>query len=351
MMAQQDQQQPEFRRDPLTGRWVILAPGRSGRPQDFDTTIRRIRHGPCPFCEGNESETTPEILARRPLGSVPNGPGWRVRVVSNKYPAVAQTEVTREMSGPPPSESFPGLGIHEVIIETPRHVARMTELTEAELAEFLDICRERLGQLTREPYVEYALIFKNVGPTAGASLEHSHSQLLAVPFVPPAVNTELEAARRWLRDQHECYYCHLLESETEDGRRLVLRQAGYTVICPFASRFAYETWILPDAHTERLEDSSSEALTRLAKVLRETLLRIESRLDQPGYNVLFQSAPFRRKAPYFHWRVEILPSVSRPAGFEWGTGIHINPVFPEEAAEFLRGAQETIGVRQKDQDR
>lgn len=345
MVAQQDHKQPEFRRDPLTGRWVIVAPGRSGRPQDFDTTIRRVRQGPCPFCEGNEAETTPEVLARRRLGSTPNGPGWRVRVVSNKYPAVGQTEAVPENGSSWRSDSFPGLGIHEVIIETPRHVARMTELTQVELVEFLEVCRERLGQLAREPYVEYALIFKNVGPTAGASLEHSHSQLLAVPIVPPAVNSELEAARRHLRENGGCYYCQLLERETGEGRRIVFRRSGYTVFCPFASRFAYETWILPDAHTERFEESSPEALRQLATVLRETILRIETQLGQPGYNILFQSAPFRRKVPYFHWRVEILPSVSRPAGFEWGTGIHINPVFPEEAAELLRDGQGMTGVR------
>ncbi|ASV76385.1 Galactose-1-phosphate uridylyltransferase [Thermogutta terrifontis] len=327
---------PEFRKDPLTGRWVIIAPGRSQRPQDYDTAVRRVRSGPCPFCEGNESETTPEVLARRHPNSEPNGPGWRVRVVSNKYPAVC--------SGMPAADStfaascFPGLGIHDVIVDTPRHVASLTDMAISEVTELLDVFRERLAQLSNEPYLEYALIFKNVGPTAGASLEHSHSQLLAIPMVPPLFGSELEAARRWSEREGQCYYCQLLSQEQAGGDRIVLRHSGFTAFCPFVSRFAYEIWIFPDTHAERFEAMTPGSLSSLAETIQSVLKAIETRLGKPGYNVLLHTAPFRKKTPYFHWRIEILPSVSRAAGFEWGTGIHINPVFPEEAAQTLRGS-------------
>jgi UDPglucose--hexose-1-phosphate uridylyltransferase len=233
---------------------------------------------------------------------------------------------------------FPGLGVHDVIVDTPRHVVSLTDMTVSEVTELLDVFRERLGQLSNEPYLEYALIFKNVGPTAGASLEHSHSQLLAIPIVPPSFISELEAARRWHEREGGCYYCQLLSQEQAQGERIVLRHSGFTAFCPFVSRFAYETWILPEAHEERFEATPQTLLSSLAETIQKVLSAIETRLGKPGYNVLLHTAPFRKQSPHFHWRLEILPSVSRAAGFEWGTGIHINPVFPEEAAQTLRAS-------------
>lgn len=327
--------QPEFRQDLLTKRWVIIAPGRSHRPQDFDTTIRRVRSGPCPFCEGNEGETTPEVLARRAPGSRPNGPGWRVRVVTNKYPAVCTPLVAEALvSGDGPTH--PGQGVHEVIIDTPRHLTSLTELSSDEIAEILDVYRERLQQLAAIPHLEHALLFKNVGPTAGASLEHSHSQLLAIPLVPPRIEEEFRAARNAFEESGECWYCAMLREELAAGVRIICRDRGFTVLCPFASRFAYEMWLLPERHQTRFEDLSMEELSGLAVVLREIVRRMETKLARPGYNLMIQTAPLHQDCPFYHWRIEILPCVSRAAGYEWGTGIHINPVSPEEAAQTLR---------------
>jgi len=332
---------PELRQDPVTGRWVILAPERARRPREFRPAEDGLeRSAPCPFCEGHEDRTPPEVLARRGPGSRPDGPGWRVRVVPNLYPAVVPGG-----AGAAPEERGlfrrrDGAGAHEVIVESPRHLVSLTALDETAVAEVLDVWQERLRGLGRERGLAHALIFKNVGARAGASLEHVHTQLIALPAVPVVVEEELAGARRHHDATGRCVFCEVVRAEEADGRRLVSGTGSHVALEPWASRFPFETHVLPRRHVARFEDLLPGERADLARALRDVLARLEQVLDAPHYNLLVHTAPFGQDgdAPY-HWHIEILPRLARLAGFEWGTGFHINAVPPEEAAARLRGGR------------
>lgn len=327
---------PEWRKDPIQNRWVIVAEDRGERPCDYESPLRLREDAACPFCEGNEDQTTPEIAACRAEGSAANGPGWRVRVVPNKYPAL-------ELAGEPrPSsvghyDAMPGVGVHEVIVESPRHVPSTADLGEDNIREVLWTYRDRLTAWKRDPRLRYGMVFKNVGAAAGASLEHVHSQLVATPMVPTHVGDELAAALALYQRRGECPYCELLSHESSTVARVVLETPHFVAFCPFASRFAYETWILPKRHASRYESISRQAAGELAGVLKQVVGRLETALDRPAYNYILQTAPFGDgELPHYHWRLEVFPRLARTAGFEWGTGFHINAVPPERAAAQLR---------------
>jgi UDPglucose--hexose-1-phosphate uridylyltransferase len=334
---------PQFRQDPITGRWVIIAADRSARPQDYTAAPdRRANEDACPFCEGQEHQTPAEVLAFRHEHSQPDAPGWRVRVVPNKYPALVQNAikpVNAAAPGPSPlCVALPGQGLHEVIVESPRHVVSPTELSVEEVAEGLAAYAARLRTLRGQRQWKYALVFKNVGAAAGASLEHTHSQLLATPFVPTVVQQELEGAEGYYRTHRRCIYCAMIDDEVAGGTRLVRQTANLLAFCPYASRFGYETWIAPRGHQCRFEESTPSLLVELADMLRDVLAAVERAIDPPAYNLVIHTAPFDTNAlPHYHWHVEILPSLTTTAGFEWGSGIHINPMPPEDAAKQLGG--------------
>jgi UDPglucose--hexose-1-phosphate uridylyltransferase len=330
---------PELRQDPVTGRWVILAPERARRPRDFRPGGDGLERGaPCPFCEGHEDRTPPEVLARRAPESRPDGPGWRVRVVPNLYPAVLAGEGAA--AHPEDRDLFrrrDGAGVHEVIVESPRHLVSLTALDEAAVAEVLEVWQERLRGLARVPGLAHALIFKNVGARAGASLEHVHTQLIALPAVPFVVEEELSGARRHRDATGRCVFCDVVGAEEADGRRVVLATGAHVALEPWAPRFPYETHVLPRAHAARFEDLTPGDRADLARVLRDVLARVERALDAPHYNLLVHSAPFVAGAESsYHWHIEILPRLARLAGFEWGTGFHITAPPPEAAAARLK---------------
>jgi UDPglucose--hexose-1-phosphate uridylyltransferase len=330
---------PDLRKDPIVGRWVIVAKSRAKRPHDFDqgSTFRRAAF--CPFCEGNESTTPPEIVAYRPPGQSPNGPGWRIRVVPNKFPAL-EIEGDLQSRGEGIYDIMRGVGAHEVIIESPRHLVSITDLNEEQLADVYWIYRERLADLKRDRRLVYGMVFKNVGPGAGASLEHAHSQLIVTPIVPISVAEEMSGSQRHFDHRGRCVYCDLIRQELEDGRRIVLDTPGFTAFCPFASRFPFETWVAPKSHVSHYEHLSRPAAEELARVMRQVVARIESALDRPAYNYIIHTAPFDTpELKHYHWHIEIMPRLTNVAGFEWGTGFYINPVPPEEAAAFLRNAE------------
>jgi UDPglucose--hexose-1-phosphate uridylyltransferase len=230
-----------------------------------------------------------------------------------------------------------GVGVHEVIVETPDHGARMGSLSVAAVADILRAYQDRLLALRQDPRLEYGMVFKNHGAAAGASLEHPHSQLIALPIVPEMVQEELAGATRYHRMKKRCAWCDVVRQERRDGVRLVLDADGFLALSPFAPRVPFETWVLPGTHQAAFEDIGSEEVEGLAGLLRELMARLERLLGDPPYNWILHTAPFRAGAGgLFHWHFELMPRLTPVAGFEWGTGLFINPTPPEEAARFLR---------------
>ena len=329
---------PELRKDPVIRRWVIIATERGARPTDFKSAPRVISRGFCPFCEGNEDKTPPEILSYRDSGGR-NESGWRVRVVSNKFPAL-QIEGGLDKRGEGMYDLMRGIGAHEVIIETPEHVTSLTDQTAEHIEEVLWCYSERLNDLKNDKRFAYGLVFKNVGAVAGASLEHTHSQLIVTPVIPRTVNGEMGGCREFFQYHGRCLFCDMIVQETSSGSRVVVDSDRYLAFEPFASRFPFETWIVPKTHRSNFETTPREELEELARVLRESLVRLESALENPAYNYIIHSAPFGQEdLDLYHWHIEIIPRLTKIAGFEWGTGFYINPVPPERAAEFLRNVE------------
>jgi UDPglucose--hexose-1-phosphate uridylyltransferase len=329
----------EFRQDPVTGRWVIIASGRAARPWHVDVPRDQPRAESCPFCSGNEAMTPPEVWAMRDAESSANTPGWRVRIVPNKYPAL---ENNGTWSGKKDSfyQSMNGVGIHELIIENPEHVVNLAALDLDQFVHILTAYRARLRTLRRDPRWRYLLIYKNHGERAGATFEHIHSQLVALPFVPREALDEINGMQRHFEASGRCIYCDIIRSESESGARLVLSSDRFVALCPFAPRFGYEIWILPEHHAATFEQSSEEDISALAQCLRSTIVKLNGIVGNPPFNFVIHTAPTEEPAHQrYHWHMEILPQISRAAGFEWGTGAHMNSVAPEDAARSLRDAR------------
>jgi UDPglucose--hexose-1-phosphate uridylyltransferase len=334
---------PELRRDPVVGRWVIISTERSRRPSDFPPTPSVPQGaGPCVFCPGQESRTPEEILAVRPPGSAPNGPGWDLRVVPNKFPAL-RIEGELEPTGDGVYDRMNGIGAHEVIIETPNHGASLAALPVAKVVTVLEAWRQRMVDLQKDPRFEYVSVFKNHGEAAGASLEHPHSQLIATPMVPMMVEQELEGSLRHFRMKKRCIWCDIIHQEMQGKARglgrLILGEGGFVALCPYAPRFPFETWILPEGHRSSYEDAEGMDSEALARLLGEVLRRMNSVLGDPAWNLSLHSSPLKTPTlDHFHWHIEISPKLTKVAGFEWGTGFFINPTPPEEAARYLRAS-------------
>ncbi len=326
----------EFRKDPLTGRAVIIAPERAQRPLRFGSTSSAESAQPCPFCPGNEQLTPPESWADRPPDSPPDRPGWSIRVVPNKYPAVTAADGAAEGQS---ADRSAGVGIHEVIIESAAHVAHLAALDAAQFQRIFHAYRGRLRALREDRRWRFFLIFKNQGERAGATLEHVHAQLLGLPFVPADVETELAGARAYYRSSARCFYCAMIERELQAQARVVTSTAAFIALCPVAPRFAFETWILPRVHAGVYEQADDSVIAALAQISRQLITALDRLRANPPFNYFIQSLPLAdSEDAHYHWQLRLLPQFSRAAGFEWGSGIHINPVAPEVAARRLRDA-------------
>lgn len=301
----------EIRRD-LRGEAVIVSPGRAERPYDFRESAEQ-RRSHCPFCPGHERRTPPEVDAVRADGSKPNEPGWRVRVVPNRYPAFPRE----------PAGEGSAWGVHEVVIESPEHERGLADLAPTQVEQVLGVYQRRLRAAKSDPRIEYACIFKNHGPEAGASLEHPHSQLMAVPFVPRRIADEVEAHR------HGAFAAKLTASEP------VAEMPRLVAFCPEDARLPYEVWIAPRAPRPAFEDEPPETVVEAAQLLSRLLGAMNAILDRPPYHLLVYTAPFRQ-AEGFSWRIEIAPRMARIAGFELATGVFVNQTAPEKAARAYR---------------
>jgi UDPglucose--hexose-1-phosphate uridylyltransferase len=330
---------PELRKDPIIGRWVIIATERGKRPHDFVIEEDVVKGGFCPFCPGNEHTTPPEIFAIREPGTEPNTPGWHLRVVNNKFPAlINQGEPDREGEGM--FDKMNGIGTHEVIIENPDHSVTLASIAIDGFVEVLTAYRERIRSLARDPRFKYVLIFKNQGRSAGASLEHSHSQLIGLPIVPELVMEELNGSKFYYNWKERCVFCDMIRQEIQQDKRIVSENKEFIAICPFAPRSPFEVWILPKTHFSAFVDIKDESYGLLAEIFSETLKRLEKSLGKAPYNFILHTAPIREpEIPYYHWHFEIMPKLTLMAGFEWGSGFFINPTPPEDAAQYLKEVQ------------
>lgn len=327
----------ELRKDPVTGRWVIISTDRRKRPTDF--RLESVRIAPddsCPFCEGHEEMTPKELLVYGRNGSAPNTRGWTLRVVPNQFP-VLRVEGGLDRRGEGLFDKMNGIGAHEVIIESPRHEDSLASMDERAVEQVLSAAAARVQDLKRDRRFRYVIIFKNHGAAAGASLEHSHTQLIALPIVPREVSDEVDGSRLHFQTKERCVFCDILQQEATDGRRLIAENADFVALAPYAPRFPFETWILPKRHQALFEEAPRQEYASLARLLGDILRRMNKALQFPPYNLLIHSAPVVEAAgEYYHWHVEIIPKLTKVAGFEWATGFYLNPTSPEEAAQVLR---------------
>ncbi len=330
---------PELRKDPIVGRWVIIATERGKRPTDFvSPTYKRKVSGFCPFCAGNEYTTPEELYAIREPGSEPNGPGWSLRVVPNKFPALRpEGEPDREGLGL--FDRINGVGTHEVIIESPDHLSSLATMERKAVENVLWAYYHRIQTLKKDPRFKYVLVFKNEGEVAGASLEHTHSQLIGLPIVPKLVKEELASAKKYFSLKERCIFCDMIVQETEATERIIIENEEFIAISPFASRLPFETWILPKVHTSSYRPTE-KGFSTLAEILQIVLQRLDRLLNIPPYNYIIHTSSFEDEDnEYYHWHMEIIPKLTKIAGFEWGTGFYINPTPPEVAARFMKEAE------------
>ncbi len=340
---------PELRKDPVMGRWVIISTERAKRPDEF-LPLAPARNEPqpdCPFCAGNEGKTPPEITAVRPSGVKPNGPDWTVRVVPSISP-VLRIEGNLEHRAKGLYDVCTGIGAHEIIVETPEHISSIAHLPQEQISRVLDVMTHRITDLEKDPRFKYVLFFKNYGLAAGeGGFRHSRSQLIALPVNPIRLKDELQGARQYFEWKERCIFCDILRQELESRQRVAVETTHFVALAPFASRFPFELWILPKEHSADFTHLSADHRGDLAAILKMTFSKLSRVLNDPPYNAILHTAPFRRpRAGYwrtidadFHWHLEVMPRLTRVAGFEWGSGFYINPTSPEEATRFLKEAE------------
>jgi len=327
---------PELRRDPIIGRWVIIAKERGKRPSDFVIEKEKTKGGFCPLCPGNEHTTPPEVLAYGRSTFAPNTPGWTLRVVPNKFPAlVVEGELDKQGEGI--YDKMNGIGAHEVIIETPRHNETMAQMSHDQLIQVFWAYRDRMLDLAKDMRFRYIIVFKNFGRAAGASLEHSHSQLIALPIVPQRIEEELKGSQRYFDYKERCVYCDIIRQERSQNIRIVCENSEFIVICPYAPRAPFEMWVMPKNHQSAYTSMSDTQFHSLTDIFSEAMKRLDKALPKVPYNYMLHTAPLRTpQLEHYHWHIEIMPKLTMIAGFEWGTGFYINPTPPEESAKFLR---------------
>ena len=330
---------PELRRDPIIGRWVIISTERGKRPSDLKNEPENQSEKGCPFCPGNENMTPGEIIAYGENGRARNSAGWTLRVIPNKFPAL-EVEGALNRQGEGMYDKMNGIGAHEVIIETPDHDKGIPDLTDHEYEDVIWAYRDRIIDLKRDFRFEYILIFKNRGLAAGATLAHPHSQLIATPIIPKRVREEVNGAKNYYDYKERCCYCDIIKQELSTGIRVVAESEGFIAVTPFASRFPFEMWVLPKTHNSNFEDIQRHEAAALSSIMKNVIGKMNKVLDNPSYNYLLHTSPLKEpRLMHYHWHIEIIPKLTKVAGFEWGTGFYINPVAPEEAAKYLREAE------------
>ncbi|RJO64049.1 MAG: galactose-1-phosphate uridylyltransferase [Candidatus Omnitrophota bacterium] len=330
----------ELRRDPLVGRWVIVSTDNPTLPQGYEYEPHTWKGGTCPFCYGNESMTPPEIAVIREPGTGANTSGWHVRTVANKYPAL-QIEGDLNRTGVGIYDMSNGIGAHEVIIESPYHNKDLCDLLNPEIENVVSMYCQRALDLIKDRRFKCILVFRNFGPAAGASLEHPHTQIVALPMVPKNVKEELVGAHNYFDYRERCIFCDLLRQESQEKERIVVENKYFSAFCPFVSRFPFEIWILPKKHNCYFCHMTQDEIPALAAVLKEVLMKLKTVFPNLSYNMIIHSSPINGEdnVDSYHWHIEIMPKLTRVAGFEWGTGFYVVLTPPEIAAKYLKEAK------------
>jgi UDPglucose--hexose-1-phosphate uridylyltransferase len=324
---------PELRRDPIADRWVIVSTDRLGRPFEEVESFAPQSPATCPFCAGNEHMTPEPNYVDPPTGD------WRVRIVPNTFPAVRGDGIFE-----PTTDGLnvvaPASGIHDVVIACGQHERNIARLPTNHVTAILRAFRERIRAIAQQHPDYYTTVFNNYKAAAGASMEHAHCHVLALPFVPETVRSELASAQNYHTKHDRCIFCDLISQERREMVRIVFESARFVALTPFASRFPCEIWILPRDHAGRFDQISDDDLVDLGSIFRLMLCKLDVGLADPPYNFLLHSAPIDiSSSRHYHWHIEILPRLTGTAGFEWGFGMNINPVPPEQSAAYLRAIE------------
>ncbi|MDO8529502.1 MAG: galactose-1-phosphate uridylyltransferase [bacterium] len=335
-IKQNNNSHSELRQDIVTGDWVVIATGRAKRPEDFSKNEKaKEARGDsdiedCLFCDPEKSGQEKDVL----IYEKPDG-DWSLRVFPNKYPAFSHNEKINKL-GEGPYFSMNGFGYHEVIL-TRDHYRHIALLEELEIAEVFDAYQDRYLDLMNKSGINYISVFHNYGKEVGASIAHPHSQLMAVPVVSPYVELELRGAELYRKINNECVYCLMAEYESEHKQRVVFENDEFIAFCPFASRAAFEVWVMPKKHRPYFERITKKEKLKVAEVFKKATHSIYRALNDPPYNFYIHTSPCDGKDyPHYHWHIEILPHTATWAGFELQTGIEISTIQPEIAAEYLR---------------
>lgn len=327
----------ELRRDPIGGRWVIVDTDHPNKPGDFEYEPQAFRGGTCPFCYGNEHLTPPEIESIRDPHTGPNTAGWQVRVVPNKFPAL-QIEGDLNRTGVGIYDMSSGIGAHEVLIETPYHQKDIPDLVNEEVEKFISMYCRRAQDLVKDKRFKYIMIFKNFGAAAGASLEHPHTQIIALPMVPKNAMEEIKGAQHYFEYRERCLFCDIIRQETQEKERIILENKYFLSFCPFVSRFPFEICIIPRKHSSYFSHLSHEEIPHLASILKDTITKLKKVFPNLSYNFIIHTSPINGEGEldYYHWHIEFMPKLTRVAGFEWGSGFYLVSTPPELAAQYLR---------------
>ena len=319
----------QLRLNPLSGKWVTIVSSRAERPTDFAPRSSRVDadpNRPCPFCPGSEESTPPALETVDAQG------GWRVRIVPNLYPAFEGDDCLAVRNLGPIHVMAEASGIHEVFVFSPEHTASMRTLSDDDVAIMMAALRRRFIEHAGTTNVRYTQAIVNQGREAGASLAHPHGQLLGMPLVPGDI---VEEERAFGRFDGGCVLCTTIEAELADGSRIVIDNDDAVVICPFWSGTPYEMLIIPKQHEIHLQDSSPDQLAGIGRTIRDALATLDRANPDAAYNLVFHTAPHQHGGP-FHWHIHVWPKLQSVAGFERGTGVMINIVPPEDAADTMR---------------
>jgi UDPglucose--hexose-1-phosphate uridylyltransferase len=327
---------PQLRKDPVLKQWVIISPERGKRPSDFKKS-EEILDDPatCPFCEGNESLTPAETLAFRTAGTQANSQGWWVRIIPDRSP-ILSPDGDSDREGIGMFDAMNSIGIHEVVIETPSHSVGLQNATLEQVREVIWAYKQRLLEIKKNPRFKHFMIVKNSGKGV-SSFSHSHSHIVATPIIPKRIEEELEGAREYYHYHDRCLFCDIVKQEAKEGSRVVYEDDQFIVFCPFAARFPFEMEVTPKSHQPAFELIENNLVTSLAKALQTALKKMQTLLPGQPFNFVLHTSPCSDSyKDFYHWHIEIIPKLTKIAGFEWGSGFYINPTPPEDAAKMLR---------------